>query len=142
MGLAELPGRQTPICVQCVAGPAAYVRGGFDVHVSCIPGLRDYDDILALYVRQRWIRRMASVMNRGSCVAFPVISAITPANSGFNDFSNTIVLTLHGRCSCGDAGAPGHVFNANSHTGECLLNEITAGANLSRLYFCLTVKGR
>jgi len=120
MALAKLPGRPTPICVECISGPTAYARGGFALHVSCIPGLRDFDDILALYTR--------AAIGPGTrrCSVHPEISGFigTGGASGLG-FTNDLRILAYGGASCGPSG---------------MMAEVSAGANLGHLMFCVTSK--
>jgi len=118
MALSKLPDRATPICVECMPGPTAYARGGFTLHVSCIPGLRDERDILSLYIR-----------TKGHCGVMPAISGILGVGGASGlQFSNDIQIVCFGALSgtiCADKMA-----------------ELSAGADLSDITFCVAVKGR
>lgn len=132
MALGKLPCRATPICVQCVSGSHAYARGGFIIHVSCIPGLRDYDDILAIYTRVP----TDTPIGRMHGTVYPeisgIVSAVAPAAIGAGTFpySNNI------RVACFCAGGTG------TGTPASCLTEVSAGVDLSDIIFCVTVRGR
>lgn len=122
MALAKLPGRPTPVCVECVTAPTAYARGGFAVHISCAPGLRGYDDILALYTRVP-----SSTAYR--CSFHPEISAFHGVGGASGlQFTNDLYVLAYGGTSCVD--------------GTGLMTEISAGVDLSDTIVCITVRGR
>jgi len=128
MALAKLPGRPTPICVECTHGPTAYAQGGFPIHISCIPGLRDWTDILALYTR---VPAMLSAFFGGAhlrCSVHPEISSfhrIGGASGLF--FTNDLYILAYGGHECEVSG---------------LMAEVSAGVDLSDIIFCVTVRGR
>jgi len=134
MALSKLPCRPTPICVQCVSGIHVYVRGGFILRVSCVPGLRDLDDILAIYTPVP----TAPPMGRMHSTVYPEISGIVSAvgnanlGAGTMPWSNQIrIVPYH----CGSHGGAGSAI-------QSCLNEVSAGVDLHGVIFCVTVRGR
>jgi hypothetical protein len=121
LALGNLPARPTSICVECHSGPTAYAAGGFLLHVSCIPGLRGFEDILALYTR--------AAIGPGvlHCSVHPEISGFIPTGGASGlQFTNDLRILAYGGSACVSG----------------MMREVAVGADLHHIMFCVTVKGR
>jgi len=137
MALSKLPCRPTPICVQCVSGIHVYVRGGFILRVSCVPGLRDLDDILAIYTRVP----TDTPMGRMHSTVYPEISGIVSAVGNANLGAGTMPWSNQIRIVAYHSGSYARVGQRIGALQSCL-NECSAGADLHGVIFCVTVRGR